>query len=138
MRAAQGTRGKEGVGRPPEYCDDPAHNRGSAWRARRATAAAAGEGAANGERVRSAGAPSRRGSGAGRPPRRPGHRVGHGIDGSARLVLEELRNLGDRKITALQTDAVTAEADERSPRRQHRLREPRRTAGSLVDGVMRT
>lgn len=26
-----------GTGRPPEYCDDPAHNRASAWRARQRT-----------------------------------------------------------------------------------------------------
>ena len=24
----------DGTGRPPEYCDDPGHNRGAAWRER--------------------------------------------------------------------------------------------------------
>ena len=33
---------EDGVGRPPEYCDDPAHTRGAAWRARRDARAAAG------------------------------------------------------------------------------------------------
>jgi hypothetical protein len=30
---------EEGAGRPPEYCEDPTHNRGAAWRARRVAAA---------------------------------------------------------------------------------------------------
>ena len=33
---------EDGVGRPPEYCDDPTHTRGAAWRARRDARAAAG------------------------------------------------------------------------------------------------
>ena len=97
-----------GVGRPPEYCDDPTHTRGAAWRARRDARAAAG-----------AAVPDD----LDRPVSMARARAAEyteqvtaqvlTLTATLDTVLEELRTLGDPDAAAVQIEAVTAEADQR-------------------------
>ena len=100
---------EDGVGRPPEYCDDPTHNRGAAWRARRA-ASATSAGAAVPDNVQ-------------RPVTMAQARAGayaeqvtsqvHTLTGTLATVLQELRTLGDPDAAAVQIEAVSTEAEQR-------------------------
>ncbi len=99
---------EDGVGRPPEYCDDPTHTRGAAWRARRDARAAAGavvpddlDRPVSMARARAA--------------EYTEQVTGQVLTLTATLntVLEELRTLGDPDAAAVQIEAVTAEAEQR-------------------------
>lgn len=99
----------EGVGRPPEYCADPAHTRGAAWRARRA-ARAAKEGRQVPDDLD-------------RPVTMARARAGELINQLVNQVeqlstaldrtVEELGTLGDPEAVAIQIEAVTTEADQK-------------------------
>ncbi len=101
--------GDPGVGRPPEYCVDPTHNRGAAWRVRKAERAALGQPVPDdlGRPVAMAGA-------------RAGeyvHQVASQVEQLSKTlgaVVEELRTLGDPDAAAAQIEAVTAEAEQRT------------------------
>jgi hypothetical protein len=99
---------EDGAGRPPEYCDDPTHTRGSAWRARRDARAVAGavvpddlDRPVSMARARAA--------------EYAEQVTGQVITLTATLntVLEELRTLGDPDAAAVQIEAVTADAEQR-------------------------
>jgi len=100
--------GDDGVGRPPEYCDNPTHTRGAAWRARRDARAAAG-----------AAVPDD----LDRPVSMARARAAEyteqvtaqvlTLTATLNTVLTELRTLGDPDAAAVQIEAVTAEADQR-------------------------
>jgi hypothetical protein len=99
---------EDGVGRPPEYCDDPTHTRGAAWRARRDARAVAG-----------AAVPDD----LDRPVSMARARAAEyteqvtaqvlTLTATLNTVLEELRTLGDPDAAAVQIEAVTAEAEQR-------------------------
>src|SRR6476469_7619685 len=99
---------EDGVGRPPEYCDDPTHTRGAAWRARRDARAAAG-----------AAVPDD----LDRPVSMARARAAEyteqvtaqvlTLTTTLNTVLEELRTLGDPDAAAVQIEAVTTEAEQR-------------------------
>jgi len=99
---------EEGVGRPPEYCDDPAHTRGAAWRARRDARAVAGTAVPDD---------------LDRPVSMARARAAEYAEQvtaqvltlatTLNTVLEELRTLGDPDAAAVQIEAVTAEAEQR-------------------------
>jgi len=100
---------EEGVGRPPEYCDDPAHNRGAAWRARRAAAAVTAERAVPDDLDRPVSMARAR---AGEYAERVAAQV-HTLTATLATVVTELRTLGDPDAAAAQIDAVTADAEQR-------------------------
>src|SRR6476469_301072 len=117
---------EDGVGRPPEYCDDPTHTRGAAWRARRDARAAAG-----------AAVPDD----LDRPVSMARARAAEyteqvtaqvlTLTTTLNTVLEELRTLGDPDAAAVQIDAVTAEAEQRvaeATARAARAEQDRRSA----------
>jgi hypothetical protein len=99
---------EDGVGRPPEYCDDPTHTRGSAWRARRDARAAAG--AAVPDDLDRPVSMARA-----RAAEYTEQVTGQVLTLTATLntVLTELRTLGDPDAAAVQIEAVTAEAEQR-------------------------
>src|SRR6478609_6587570 len=98
----------DGVGRPPEYCDDPTHTRGAAWRARRDARAAAG--AAVPDDLDRPVSMARA-----RAAEYTEQVTGQVLTLTATLntVLTELRTLGDPDAAAVQIEAVTAEAEQR-------------------------
>ncbi len=108
--SAKADQGEPGAGRPPEYCKDPAHNRGAAWRARKL------------ERADLTGQPVP--DDMGRPVAMARARAGEYVEQVTGLteqlsrtltaVVEELRTLGDPDAAAAQIEAVTAEAEERT------------------------
>src|SRR5664279_4573129 len=100
---------EEGVGRPPEYCDDPAHNRGAAWRARRAAAAVSAGRAVPEDMDRPVSMARAR---AGEYAERVAAQV-HTLTATLATVVTELRTLGDPDAAAAQIEAVTADADQR-------------------------
>ena len=118
--------GEEGVGRPPEYCDDPAHNRGAAWRARRAAAAVTAERAVPDDLDRPVSMARARAS-------EYAQRVAAQIEtftATLATVVAELRTLGDPDAAA-QIEAVTADAEQRvaeATARAARAEQDRRTA----------
>ena len=118
---------EEGVGRPPEYCDDPAHNRGAAWRARRAAAAVTAERAVPDDLDRPVSMARAR---AGEYAERVAAQV-HTLTATLATVVTELRTLGDPDAAAAQIEAVTADAEQRvaeATARAARAEQDRRTA----------
>jgi hypothetical protein len=99
---------EDGVGRPPEYCDDPTHTRGAAWRARRDARAATG--AAVPDDLDRPVSMARA-----RAAEYTEQVTGQVLTLTATLntVLTELRTLGDPDAAAVQIEAVTAEAEQR-------------------------
>lgn len=99
----------DGRGRPSNYCDNPQHNRASAWRARQAFVEAQ-TGVQEPEEVLS------------RPVTSAGARAGQYLDETRALaetltqaqdrLLRELAILGDPDATAVELATVTADADE--------------------------
>jgi len=100
---------EEGAGRPPEYCEDPTHNRGAAWRARRATAAVTAGRAVPDDLDRPVSMARAR---AGEYAERVAAQV-ETLTVTLGTVVAELRTLGDPDAAAVQIDAVTAEAEQR-------------------------
>ena len=98
-----------GVGRPPEYCQDPGHNRAAAWRARQRTKAEPATGPAAGESARPVDAARARAS------EIRGQVTGLLEQLGAQLpaLVQELRTLGDPDAAEAQIEAVTSEAQER-------------------------
>ena len=114
--------GEEGVGRPPEYRDDPAHHRGAAWRARRAAERAVPDDL---DRPMSM-ARARAGEYAARVAAQI-----ETLTATLATVLAELRTLGDQDAAAVQIEAVTADAEQRvaeATARAARAEQDRRTA----------
>jgi len=99
---------EDGVGRPPEYCDDPTHTRGAAWRARRDARAAAGAAVPDDLDRPVSMARARAADYAEQV-------TGQVLTLTATLntVLAQLRTLGDPDAAAVQIEAVTAEAEQR-------------------------
>ena len=91
-----------GVGRPPEYCEDPTHNRGAAWRARRATAAVTAGRAVPDDLDRPVSMARAR---AGEYAERVAAQV-ETLTATLGTVVVELRTLGDPDAAAVQIDAV--------------------------------
>ena len=100
---------EDGVGRPPEYCDDPTHTRGAAWRARRDARAAAAGAAVPDDLDRPVSMARARAA------EYTEQVTGQVLTLTATLntVLTELRTLGDPDAAAVQIEAVTAEAEQR-------------------------
>ena len=106
LRSARGSDRRNGVGRPPEYCDDPTLNRGAAWRALRAASAA------------SAAIPNH----LDRPVTMSQARAGafakqvtsrvQALTATLATVLQEFRILSDPDAAAAQLEAVTTEAEQ--------------------------
>jgi colicin import membrane protein len=109
--------GESGSGRPPEYCDDPAHNRAAAWRARQA------------QRSAGAGGLGSRGDGrdGGRVEGRPvdaararasdiraqvSGMIEH-LEGQLRVLVEELATVGDLDAAEAQAESVASDAAEK-------------------------
>jgi colicin import membrane protein len=96
--------GEAGTGRPPEYCDDPAHNKASAWRARQRP---------NDDAVRGAEA---------RPvdsARQRASEISGQVSGMIEhlgqqlaALVEELRTVGDPEAAEAQIESVASEAAE--------------------------
>ncbi|MGS0688757.1 hypothetical protein ACVBEQ_27000 [Nakamurella sp. GG22] len=117
---------EDGVGRPPEYCDDPAHTRGAAWRARRDARAATGA-AVQDDLDRPVSMARTR---AAEYAEQVTGQV-QTLTATLALVLQELRTLGDPDAAAVQIEAVTAEAEQRvaeAAARAARADQDRRTA----------
>ena len=96
--------GEAGTGRPPEYCDDPAHNRASAWRARQRPT----ENAARGAEARPVDSARQRAS-----------EITGQVSGMIELLgqqlaalVEELRTVGDPEAAEAQIESVASEAAE--------------------------
>src|SRR5664280_3861578 len=98
-----------GVGRPPEYCQDPGHNRAAAWRARQRTKAEPATGPAAGESARPVDAARARAS------EIRGQVTGllEQLGVQLPALVQELRTLGDPDAAEAQIEAVTSEAQER-------------------------
>lgn len=98
---------ESGAGRPPEYCDDPAHNRAAAWRARQAQ--------------RSSGAADDKG--ADRPVDSARQRASEirsqvsgmieHLEGQLRVLVEELGTVGDLDAAEAQAESVASDAAEK-------------------------
>src|SRR5450755_3760766 len=95
---------EEGVGRPPEYCQDPTHNRGAAWRARRAMAAVTAGRAVPDDLDRPVSMARAR---AGEYAERVAAQV-ETLTATLGAVVAELRTLGDPDAAAVQLDAHRA------------------------------
>lgn len=93
-----------GTGRPPEYCDDPAHNRASAWRARQRP----NEDAAWGAEARPVDSARQRAS---EITGQVSGMIEHLGQQLAALV-EELRTVGDPEAAEAQIESVASEAAE--------------------------
>src|SRR6478752_7299781 len=118
---------EESTGRPPEYCDDPAHNRGAAWRARRAAAALSTGRTVPDDLDRPVSMARAR---AGEYAERVAAQV-ETLSVTLATVVDELRTLGDPDAAAVQIDAVTAEAEQRvaeATARAARAEQDRRSA----------
>jgi colicin import membrane protein len=100
----------DGRGRPPEYCDDPGHNRAAAFRRRRELGAAArGAPVADdaGEPVTMARAR------AGVLVERVETTIGS-LSGQLTDILSELRTLGDPEAVEVELETVSASAEQRA------------------------
>lgn len=97
--------GEAGSGRPPEYCDDPAHNRAAAWRARQARGSSVVEGKPDGRPVDSARqrASEIRGQVSGM--------IEH-LEGQLRSLVGELATVGDLDAAEAQAESVASDAAE--------------------------
>ena len=93
-----------GTGRPPEYCDDPAHTRASAWRARQRP----DEGAARGAEAHPVDSARQRAS---EITGQVSGMIEHLGQQLAALV-EELRTVGDPEAAEAQIESVASEAAE--------------------------
>jgi colicin import membrane protein len=93
-----------GAGRPPEYCEDPAHNRASAWRARQRSS----EDTARAAESRPVDSARQRAS------EITGQVAGmmEHLGQQLTALLEELRTVGDPEATEAQIEAVASEAAE--------------------------
>ena len=98
---------QSGTGRPPEYCDDSAHNRTAAWHARRRLRTEQ-SGHAAGMEQRPIDAARQRAS------ELHGQVAGmiEHLNQQLKVLLEELRTVADPEAAELQIDAVTSEAAE--------------------------
>ncbi|GAB3364405.1 coiled-coil domain-containing protein [Modestobacter lapidis] len=96
---------QSGVGRPPEYCDDSAHNRTAAWHARRRPRT---EQSAAGMEQRPIDAARQR---AGELHGQVAGMIEH-LDQQLQVLLEELRTVADPEAAELQIEIVTSEAAE--------------------------
>ncbi|WP_137161822.1 MULTISPECIES: hypothetical protein [Blastococcus] len=98
---------QSGAGRPPEYCDDSAHNRTAAWHARRRLRTEQ-SGHAAGMEQRPIDAARQRAS------ELHGQVAGmiEHLNQQLKVLLEELRTVADPEAAELQIDAVTSEAAE--------------------------
>lgn len=102
---------ENGRGRPSAYCDDPAHNRAAAWRARKAL-----------ESRQTGKAEPEGGAAMVRPVSTAGARAGQYLEevralaerlgAGQQLLLRELATLGDPDAAAVQLETVTAEAEQ--------------------------
>lgn len=97
-----------GAGRPPEYCDDSAHNRSAAWHARRRLRPDQ-SGHAAGVEQRPVDAARQRASELHGQVAGMIEHLGQQLQG----LLEELRTVADPEATELQIEAVTSQAAER-------------------------
>lgn len=98
--------GESGSGRPPEYCDDPAHNRAAAWRARQAqrgtvTAPAKVDGRPVDSARQRASEIRSQVSGM----------IEH-LEGQLRVLVEELGTVGDLDAAEAQAESVASDAAE--------------------------
>lgn len=95
--------GEPGVGRPPEYCTDPGHNRGAAWRARqRSTNAIVADQARPVDAARDrASAITAQVEG-----------MGEHLVSQLQELLTQLRTVGDLDAAQAQIDATSSEAAE--------------------------
>jgi colicin import membrane protein len=93
-----------GTGRPPQYCDNPAHNRASAWRARQELSAGA-DGSAEKRPVDSARQ---------RASEITGQVAGmmEHLGQQLAALVEELRTVGDPEAAEAEIESVTSEAAE--------------------------
>src|SRR6478735_1539357 len=97
--------GEAGTGRPPEYCDDPRHNRAAAWRARQRQ----GEHQERAEETRPVDAARQRASEIGGQVAGMIEHLGQQL---ASLV-EELRMVGDPDAAEAQIESISTEAAEK-------------------------
>ena len=93
----------DGTGRPPEYCDDPAHNRVAAWRARKLLQ----EGSRQPESRPVDAARQRASVITGQVTGMIEH-----LGQQMTVLLEELRTVGDPEAVEVQLEAVSSEAAE--------------------------
>ena len=95
----------ESPGRPPEYCDDPAHHRAAAWRERQRRQGASG----GPSDVRPVDAARQRAS------EIRGQVAGlmEHLEHQLHALVGELRTVADHEAAEAQIDAVTSEAAER-------------------------
>jgi len=93
----------DGTGRPPEYCDDPAHNRVTAWRARKLMQ----EGSRQPESRPVDAARQRASVITGQVTGMIEH-----LGQQMTVLLEELRTVGDPEAVEVQLEAVSSEAAE--------------------------
>ncbi|MBA2694311.1 MAG: hypothetical protein H0U62_00325 [Actinobacteria bacterium] len=101
--------GEPGVGRPPEYCADPAHTRASAWRARRQLADQESQQQAGaGEEERPVDAARERASAI----RAQVEGMIDVLNGQLVALVGELRTTGDPDAAAAQIEVMTAQAAE--------------------------
>lgn len=96
-----------GAGRPPEYCDDSAHNRTAAWHARRRLRTG-GSGHASEDEQRPVDAARQRASELRGQVAGMVEHLGLQLQG----LLEELRTVADPEAAELQIEAVTSQAAE--------------------------
>jgi colicin import membrane protein len=94
-----------GTGRPPEYCDDPAHNRASAWRARQRP----NGDASRGTEARPVDSARQRAS---EITGQVSGMIEH-LGEQLATLLEELRTVGDPEAAEAQIESVASEAAER-------------------------
>jgi colicin import membrane protein len=93
-----------GTGRPPEYCDDPAHTRASAWRARQRPS----QDAARGAEARPVDSARQR---AGEITGQVSGMIEH-LGQQLAVLVEELRTVGDPEAAEAQIESVASEAAE--------------------------
>ncbi|WP_346925151.1 hypothetical protein [uncultured Arthrobacter sp.] len=93
-----------GTGRPPEYCDDPAHTRASAWRARQRTS----ENAARVAEARPVDSARQRAS---EISGQVSGMIEH-LGQQLAVLVEELRTVGDPEAAEAQIESVASEAAE--------------------------
>lgn len=96
----------DGTGRPPEYCDDPKHNRAAAWRARQRL----GEDEARAEEARPVDAARQRAS---EISGQVSGMIEHLGQQLAALV-DELRTVGDPGAAEAQIESISTEAAEKT------------------------
>lgn len=93
-----------GTGRPPEYCDDPAHNRASAWRARQRT----DDDTARAAETRPVDSARQRAS---EITGQVSGMIEH-LGAQLSVLVEELRTVGDPGAAEAQIESVSSEAAE--------------------------